>query len=84
MNGKRNPHWGTTLDEFLGEEGIRKTAKAEAQTRGVAWQLSQDMERQGLTKAALAERMHMSRAEADRILRAKGNVPSTRSGFGRP
>jgi transcriptional regulator with XRE-family HTH domain len=32
------------------------------------------MERQGITKAALAERMHTSRAEVDRILKPKGNV----------
>src|SRR5208337_1777549 len=74
MSGKKNPHWGTTLDEFLGEEGIREAAKTEALTRVVAWQLSQEMERQGITKAALAERMHTSRAQVDRILKAKGNV----------
>ena len=71
---KKNPHWGTTLDEFLGEGGSREGAKAEALTRVVAWQLSQEMERQGMTKAALAERMHTSRAQVDRILKAKGNV----------
>ncbi len=32
------------------------------------------MERQGLTEAALAERMHTSRAQVDRIRKAKGNV----------
>ena len=71
---KGNPHWGTTLDEFLGEEGIREAAKAETLTRLVAWQLSQEMERQGMTKAALAERMHTSRAQVDRTLKAKGNI----------
>jgi antitoxin HicB len=71
---KKNPHWGTTLDEFLVEDGIREAAKAEALTRVVAWQLSEEMKRQGLTKAALAERMHTSRAQVDRILKAKGNV----------
>ena len=45
---KRNPHWGTTLDEFLDAEGIREAAKAEAVTRVVAWQLTQDMERHGI------------------------------------
>ena len=40
----------------------------------LAWQLNQEMERQGITKAALAERMHTSRAQIDRILKAKGNV----------
>ena len=71
---KKNPHWGTTLDEFLAEDGIREAAKAEAVTRVVAWQLTQEMERQGMTKAALAERMHTSRAQVDRILKAKGNI----------
>lgn len=74
MTTKKAPHWGTTLDAFLGEEGIREAAKAEALTRVVAWQLAQEMERQGITKAALAERMHTSRAQVDRILKAKGNV----------
>jgi antitoxin HicB len=32
------------------------------------------MERQGITEAELAERMHTSRAQVDRILNAKGNV----------
>ncbi|HVY34597.1 MAG TPA: helix-turn-helix transcriptional regulator [Caulobacteraceae bacterium] len=71
---KTNPHWGKTLDAFLNEEGIREAVKAEAVTRVVAWQLSQEMERQGMTKAALAELMHTSRAQVDRILKAKGNV----------
>jgi len=71
---KKNPHWGTTLSEFLDAEGIREAAKAEAVTRVVAWQLTQEMERQGITKATLAERMHTSRAQVDRILKAKGNI----------
>jgi len=74
MTNEKNPHWGTTLDEFLGEDGIREAAKTEALTRVIAWQLSQEMARQGMTKAALAERMHTSRAQVDRILKAKGNV----------
>jgi antitoxin HicB len=71
---KKKPHWGTTLDSFLAEEGIREAAKATALTRVVAWQLAKEMERQGISKAALAERMHTSRAQVDRILNANGNV----------
>ncbi len=74
MTRKKNPHWGTTLDEFLGKEGIREAAKAEEATRVVAWQLSEEMKRQGISKSDLAERMHTSRAQIDRILKAKGNV----------
>ena len=73
MTGK-NPQWGTTLDEFLAEDGVREATKAEAVTRVVAWQLAQEMERQGMTKAVLAERMHTSRAQLDRVLKAKGNI----------
>jgi predicted XRE-type DNA-binding protein len=69
-----NPHWGTSLDAFLTENGSLEAAKAAALTRVVAWQLSQEMERQGITKAKLAEMMHTSRAQVDRILKAKGNV----------
>ena len=71
---QKNPHWGATLDDFLKEEGIREAAKAEAITRVVAWQLAEEMKRHGITKAGLAERMNTSRAPADRILQAKGNV----------
>ncbi|HEY4115846.1 MAG TPA: hypothetical protein VGM17_17455 [Rhizomicrobium sp.] len=59
---RKNPHWGSTLEDFLDEEGIRQAAKAKAITRVVAWQLAKEMERQGMTKAKLAERMNTSRA----------------------
>jgi antitoxin HicB len=68
---KKNFPWGQTLDGFLDTEGMREAAKAAAVTRLVAWQLAQEMERQGITKAALAERMHTSRAQVDGILKAK-------------
>ena len=71
---KKHPHWGSSLDSFLAEDGIREAARAEATTRVVAAQLSQEMERQGMTKAKLAELMHTSRAQVDRILKAQGNV----------
>jgi antitoxin HicB len=71
---RKNPHWGSTLEHFLDEEGIRETAKAEAVTRVVAWQLGQEMKRKRISKARLAELMNTSRAQVDRILQAKGNV----------
>jgi antitoxin HicB len=76
INAKRkvNPHWGSTLTELLDEEGILEAAKAEAVTRVVAWQLGEEMKRQGMSKARLAELMSTSRAQVDRILKARGNV----------
>ena len=48
--------------------------KAQAVTRVVAWQLNNEMERKGMSKARLAKLMNTSRAQVDRILKAKGNV----------
>jgi transcriptional regulator with XRE-family HTH domain len=62
------------LDDFLDEEGIQEAARAEAVTRVVAWRLSEEMKRQGISKARLAELMNTSQAQVDRILKAKGNV----------
>ncbi len=73
-NGEKNPHWGTSLDEFLAEDGSREAVRADALVRVVVWQLSQEMERQGITKSKLAEMMQTSRNQVDRILKAKGNV----------
>jgi len=63
-----------TLDEVLHPVGSSGAAKADSLTRFIAWQLTQEMQRQGLTKATLAERMHTSRAQLDRILKARGKV----------
>jgi hypothetical protein len=71
---KKNPHWGSTLDDFLKEEGISETARSEAVTRVVAWQLGQEMKKRGMTKTRMAELMNTSRAQVDRILTARGNV----------
>ena len=59
---RKNPHWGSTFEDFLDEEGIRETAKAEAVTRVVAWQLGQEMKRKRISKTRLAELMNTSRA----------------------
>jgi plasmid maintenance system antidote protein VapI len=47
---------------------------AEAATRAIAWQIAQEMEKLGISKMDMAERMQTSRAQVDRILKAKGNV----------
>lgn len=71
---EKNRHWGSTLDDFLNEEGIYESAKAEAITRAISWQIAEEMRKKGLSKTRMAELMHTSRAQVDRILKAKGNV----------
>ena len=46
---KNYPHWGSTFDDFLREEGIRDAARAEAVIRVLAWLLSREKEMQGIT-----------------------------------
>jgi len=70
----KNKHWGSSLENFLHEENIYDAAKAEAVTRVISWQLAEEMRKRGLSKTEMAERMHTSRAQVDRILKAKGNV----------
>lgn len=63
-----NPHWGLTLDDFLDEEGIREEATTAAIKRVIARQLAEEMRSKNITKKRLADLMHTSRAQIDRIL----------------
>jgi len=75
MTRAKNPHWGSTLDDFLKEEGIHEEATTAAIKAVIAWQLSEEMKRKKMTKKRLAELMRTSRAQVDRILDPKrGNV----------
>ncbi len=61
-------HLGSTLDDFLAEEGLLAEAEAVAWKRVVAYQISQLMREQNMTKAEMARRMETSRAAVDRLL----------------
>lgn len=61
---------GSSFDEFLIEDGQLGEATAVAVKRVIAWQLAEAMKAEKITKKALAERMHTSRAHLDRLLDA--------------
>jgi DNA-binding Xre family transcriptional regulator len=63
-----NKHIGSTLDDFLDEEGVLAEAEAVAVKRVIAYQLQEMMKEQGLSKTALAARMKTSRASLERLL----------------
>lgn len=65
MNEK---HIGDTLDDFLEEEGLLAEAEAIAIKRVIAFQISQLMDQQDLSKAEMARRMQTSRAAVERLL----------------
>lgn len=63
-----NKHIGSDFDEFLEEQSLTEEVSAAALKRVIAWQLTQAMSDQHVTKTALAERMHTSRTAVDRAL----------------
>ena len=68
----------TTLDAFLDEEGTREAFQAVAIKEVLAWQISEAMKAQGLSRKRLAERMGTSRSQISRLLDPKdGNVTLT-------
>ena len=64
----QNPHIGSSLDDFLKEEGILEEARSIAVKEALAWQVEQAMKRENITKAEMARRMQTSRAALDRLL----------------
>ncbi len=67
----RNKHKGSSLDDFLKEEGLFEECNAEAVKRVIAFQLEQELKKQKLTKTQLAKKMHTSRAAVNRIFDPK-------------
>lgn len=61
-------HIGSRFDDFLVDEGVLEEATAVAMKRVIAWQIKEAMEKQRLTKTAMAEKMHTSRAALNRLL----------------
>ncbi|KXS30863.1 MAG: Fis family transcriptional regulator [Candidatus Nitrotoga sp.] len=63
-----NRHIGSSLDDFLKEEGLFEETQALAIKEVVVWQLVEAMEKQSLTKARLAVMLKTSRSQVDRLL----------------
>ena len=59
---------GSTLDDFLREEGTFEDSQALAIKEVVAWQLADAMQQQSLTKSRLAALLGTSRSQVDRLL----------------
>lgn len=61
-------HLGSSLDDYLAEEGQLAEAEAVASKRMLAFQIAKLMAEQRLSKAEMARRMNTSRAAVDRLL----------------
>ena len=67
-------HMGSSLDDFLREEGIFEEAQAQAVKEVVAWQLAEAMKKQKISKNKLATLLKTSRTQVDRILDPKNDI----------
>jgi|TARA_B100000315_G_scaffold204859_1_gene198426 predicted XRE-type DNA-binding protein len=69
----RNKHLGSSLDDFLQEEGILEEATAHAQKKVLAYQLAEEMAVQKISKSEMARRVGTSRSQIDNILNPENN-----------
>ena len=65
---------GSSIDDFLKEEGIFEEAQAQAVKEVVAWQLAEAMKKQKISKNKLATLLKTSRSQVDRILDPKNDI----------
>jgi antitoxin HicB len=71
MNKK---HIGSSIDDFLRQEGIFEEAQAQAVKEVIAWQLAAAMKRQKISKNKMAKLLRTSRTQVDRLLNGKDDI----------
>ena len=67
-------HMGSSIDDFLKEEGIFEEAQAQAVKEVVAWQLAEAMKARKIWKARMAILLKTSRTQVDRLLDPKNDI----------
>jgi antitoxin HicB len=67
-------HMGSSIDDFLKEEGIFEDMQAQALKEVVAWQLADAMKKQKISKARMATLLKTSRTQIDRLLDPKNDI----------
>ena len=67
-------HMGSSIDDFLKEEGIFEETQAQAVKEVVAWQLAEAMKKKNISKSKMATLLKTSRTQVDRILDPKNDI----------
>jgi antitoxin HicB len=67
-------HMGSSVDDFLKEEGIFEEVQAQAVKEVVAWQLAEAMKKKKISKNKMAMLLKTSRTQVDRLLSAKDDI----------
>jgi antitoxin HicB len=71
---KKNKHIGSSIDDFMKEEGFFEEAETQAIKEVVAWQLAEEMKKQKLSKKTMAEKLNTSRTQINRLLNAEKDI----------
>ena len=66
-NTKKTP-LGSSFDDFLRDENIYEESTLAATKQVLAMQISEEMEKQHLSKTSMAQQMHTSRSALNRLL----------------
>ena len=74
MSKKRKKHMGSSIDDFLKEEGIFEESQAQAIKEVVAWQLDEAMKKRKISKNKMARLLKTSRTQVDRLLNPKNDI----------
>ena len=67
-------HMGSSVDDFLKQEGIFEEAQGQALKEVVAWQLAEAMKKKRISKNKMAALLKTSRTQVDRLLSAKDDI----------
>ena len=67
-------HMGSSIDDFLKQEGIFEEAEAQAIKEVVAWQLAEAMKQRKISKSKMAVLLKTSRTQVDRLLDPKNDI----------
>jgi len=67
-------HMGSSIDDFLKEEGVFEEAQAQAIKEVVAWQLAEAMRKKKISKARMAVLLKPSRTQVDRLLDPNNDI----------
>ena len=70
----RKSQMGSSVDDFLKEEGIFEEAQAQAIKEVVAWQLDEAMRKKKISKNKMATLLGTSRTQVDRLLNPKNDI----------
>jgi antitoxin HicB len=70
----RKKHMGSSIDDFLKEEGLFEEAQTQAIKEVVAWQLDEAMKKRKISKNKMATLLKTSRTQVNRLLNPKSDI----------